>query len=72
MLKVKNGTVTQQPQNPLCSLVALAVAVSLMRQLMLLLKEVGGFVMPLLALMSEVEALVRTLLALLREVEAEG
>ena len=69
---VKNGTVTQQPQNPLYFLVALTVAVSLMRQLMLLLKEVGALVMPLLTLMLEVEALVRTLLALLRELEVEG
>ena len=69
---MKNGTVTQQPQKALCFLVALTVAVSLMRQLMLLLKEVGALVMPLLTLMLEVEALLRTLLALLREVEAEG
>ena len=69
---MKNGTLTLQPQKPLCFLVALTVAVSLRRQLMLLLKEVGALVMPLLTLMLEVEALVRTLLALMREVEAEG
>ena len=69
---MKNGTLTLQPQNPLCFLVALTVAVSLMRQLMLLLKEVGALVMPLLTLMLEVEALLRTLLALMRELEVEG